>query len=95
MTAQSKLSDRLLQNDDELRIFLKTALEGYLQDQNQELFFASIRQAIISKGGLMVLAKKTNLSRQRIYRMLNRREPPTLLDVGLLLQALGLQIHCN
>lgn len=81
-----------LQNEEEFIAYINMTLEQYSLDQNKELFLATLKEAIIAKGGVTKISKDTHINRQHIYKMLSNKGNPSFNNIGILLNALGLQL---
>lgn len=81
-----------LQNEEEVVAYVNAALEQYFLDHNKELFFATLKEAIIARGGVTKIAKEVSINRQHIYKMLSPKGNPSFDNVGSLLNILGLQL---
>ena len=80
-----------LRKKKEARIYLQVALEEYQRDNNLEAFLLALRHVAEAQGGLGVLAKKTHLNRESLYKTLSERGNPKLHTIGQLLRALGFE----
>lgn len=81
-----------LQNEEILVAYINEALEQYSIDHNKELFLATLKEAIIARGGITKISKETHINRQHIYKMLSDKGNPSFDNIGSLLNALGLQL---
>lgn len=81
-----------LQNEAILAAYINEALEQYSLDHNKELFLATLKEAIIVKGGVDKISQETHINRQHIYKMLSSRGNPSFNNIGALLNTLGLQL---
>lgn len=73
-------------------IYLQTALDDYQNDGNTEALLLALRYLAMAQGGVSELAKKTNLSRETLYRTLSKHGNPKLQTLGLLLSGLGFRL---
>lgn len=71
-------------------LFLNNAIQEYLEDNDLKSFNA-ILGYIIKAGNVSQIAKKCNMSRSQIYRMINGNCEPSLLKTFKLLHAIGFQ----
>lgn len=72
--------------------YLKVALEEYEQDGDSECFLLALRNIAEAQGGISILAKKTELSRQNLYRTLSGRGNPTFLTLDAIMHGLGFRL---
>jgi probable addiction module antidote protein len=84
--------DKLLQDlqDQELAIaYLNVAL----MDEDPWIFLLALKNVYEAQGGDMTdLARKTNLSRENLYRILSKKGNPKLTSILSLLSAVGLSL---
>lgn len=81
-----------IKTDKDLELFLKIAIEDYLKTQDKGQFLSSLRLASELKGGLTMLAKKTNLQREHLYTMLSKKGNPSFENIIKIIQALGYDV---
>lgn len=81
-----------LNNPQEARAYLNVALEEYGKDHAAEAFLLALRDVAEARGGLTNLAKKTNLNRQNLYKVLSNQGNPRLDTLGIILNGLGLRL---
>ena len=81
------------QDDENVKEYINAALEQYFEDQNKELFLASLKEVIQAKGGVTEFAKYAHINRQHIYRMLSDKGNPSFENIGSLLIAFGLNLQ--
>lgn len=81
------------QDDKNVKEYINAALEQYFEDQNKELFLASLKEVIRAKGGVTEFSKNAHINRQHIYRMLSDKGNPSFENIGSLLIALGLKLQ--
>lgn len=79
----------LTKNSEEVMLYLDTALEEYEEDRDIEALLAVIKQIAEVKGGITELAKKTNLSRQNLYKIFSCKTSPRFENLVKILNALG------
>lgn len=77
-----------LRNDAERAAYLGALLE----ERDAHVLTIGLRELTESAGGMAVLAKKTGLSRETLYRTLSPRGNPRLDTVNILLAAFGLRM---
>jgi probable addiction module antidote protein len=56
------------------------------------MFLVALRNVTEAQGGIGELAKRTNLNREHLYRVLSRRGNPRLDTVGIILHGLGFRL---
>ena len=71
------------------RSYLEVALEEYQINRNAQAFFMAFKEAAKAQGGLTELAKKSNLNRQNLYKILSGDRKPRLETVSHLIHGLG------
>jgi len=62
-------------------------------EESDEAFLLGLRDVVEARGGMANLAKATSLNRETLYRTLSATGNPRLSSLGLILQALGLQLN--
>lgn len=86
------LSDHL-SDPAEAQIYLEVAIEDFERDGDQEAFLLAMRDVAEAQGGLGVLAARTHLNREHLYRALSAKGNPRLATVGKILRGLGYSIR--
>lgn len=81
-----------LRDPEEAAAYLKVALEEYEQDRDSEFFLKALRNVAEAQGGISVLAKKTHLNRQNLYRALSGKGNPTFITLETIMHALGFRL---
>jgi len=81
-----------LQNPKQARLYLDIALAEYEEDKDIEAFLLALRTLADARGGLSMLAEKTNLSRQNLYRALSSSGNPRLDTLTSILHGLGYRL---
>lgn len=81
-----------LQNPEEARLYLEVALEEFEHDGDKEAFLLAVRNVTEAQGGIGALAKRTQLNREHLYRVLSRRGNPRLDTIGTILNGLGFRL---
>ena len=81
-----------LKKKKEAVVYLQTALDDYQNDGNTEALLLALRYLAMAQGGVAELAKKTNLSRETLYRTLSKQGNPKLQTLGRLLSGLGFRL---
>jgi probable addiction module antidote protein len=95
MRKTRKFNDYLfesLKNPEEASAYLNVALEEYKKDNDTEAFLLALRDVAEAKGGLSLLAEKTKLNRQNLYKALSGKGNPRLLTLGNILNGLGFRL---
>lgn len=77
-----------LQTTEQVTEYLNAALE----DGNEQVLLAAILDVIKCFGGVAEIARRTNLSREAIYRAFSESGNPRLSSLLLILHALDLDI---
>ena len=67
-------------------------LEALLEDGDNRVITSGLRDLAESIGGMSVLAERTGLSRETLYRTLSRRGNPRLETLNTLLLAMGMRL---
>jgi probable addiction module antidote protein len=88
---QKNLIDAL-SNSEEATAYLKVALEEYETDKDEESFLLALRNVAQAQGGISILAKKTHLNRQNLYRALSKGGNPTFQTLDTILHGLGFRL---
>lgn len=73
-------------------LYLQVALDEYQQDNDTEVFMLALRNVAEAHGGLGMLAKKTDITRQHLYHALSSKGNPQLNTLGAILTALGFHL---
>ena len=77
-----------LKDTDCAAVFLNAASE----DEDPATYLLALRKVVDAPGGMAVVAEKTDLSRETLYRTLSRRGNPTIKTLSTILKATGLKI---
>lgn len=67
-------------------------LEALLEDGDNRVITIGLRDLAESIGGMSVLAERTGLSRETLYRTLSQRGNPRLETLNTLLLAMGMRL---
>ena len=78
-----------LKNPKEAAAYLNAALE----DEDLRVFLVALRDVAEAHGGISNLAKETELNRESLYRTLSLQGNPTIMNLFLMLDALGLELN--
>lgn len=81
-----------LSNPKEATAYLQIALEEYEEDGEVEAFLIALKNVAQAQGGIALLAEKTHLNRQNLYRTLSSGGNPRLNTLGVILHALGFRL---
>ncbi len=81
-----------LTNIDEATEYLKVALEEYEDDNDSEAFMLALKNVALAQGGVGTVAKKSNLDRAHLYRILSSKGNPRLITLDKILHALGFRL---
>lgn len=81
-----------LKNSDYARDYLSIALEEYEKDKDSRAFLTALRDVAEARGGLGQLARKTNLNRENLYKVLSSKGNPRLDTIESLLHGLGYRL---
>jgi len=81
-----------LKDPHEARAYLNVALEEYEKDGDTEAFLLALRDVAVARGGISMLAEKTKLNRQNLYRTLSNKGNPRLDTLGNILQAMDMRL---
>jgi probable addiction module antidote protein len=83
------LIEELRNNPEEAKSYLEVALDEYEEDGNSEAFLLALRTVAEAQGGIAVLAKKIDMSRQSLYKALSAQGNPRLNTIDSILHGLG------
>ena len=78
-----------LKDSKEASAYLNVALEEFEKDRDAKTFLLMLRDVTEAQGGFSELAKKTNLNRQNLYRVLSGKGNPKISTLGSILNGLG------
>ncbi len=81
-----------LKNPKTAVLYLQAAIGEYQKDDKIEALLLALRHVADAQGGLAKLAKKTQLNRENLYKMLSSKGNPKLNTLSALLHALGFQL---
>ncbi|MBN2325522.1 MAG: putative addiction module antidote protein [Candidatus Omnitrophica bacterium] len=88
-TLDEYVEERFKEHPEEIEGFLETVLEEYEKDPDEGALLMALRQVAKAKGGMTELAKKTNLSRESLYKTLSPTGNPRLRNLQRILEAFG------
>lgn len=81
-----------LRDPEESSTYLKVALDEYQQDGNAQVLLLALKNVAEAQGGLTNLAKKTQINRQSLYKILSSTGNPTIDTFRLIVKALGFHL---
>ena len=61
-------------------------------EDSATVFLQGLRMVVEAHGGIAELAKKTNLNRESLYRMLSEQGNPQLSSLSVILEQIGLSL---
>ena len=67
-------------------------LNAAIEEGDRSVFLLALRNVAEAHGGMGVLAEKSHLSRENLYRMLSQQGNPEIKSLYALLQAMGLRL---
>lgn len=67
-------------------------LNAAIEDGDREVFLLALRNVAQAHGGMSVIAQKTHLKRESLYRMLSKKGNPELSSIFNVLHAVGLKL---
>lgn len=76
----------------EIKGYLKVALEEYEKDGDEKAFLHALSMATRAHGGFSKISKATGLNRENLYRALSKRSDPRLSTITQVLNALGFSL---
>src|ERR1700690_3679539 len=77
-----------LQDSEEAAAYLNAAL----QDEDPHAFLLALRDITEAQGGMVWLAKQSELNRENLYRTLSMRGNPRFFNLLAVLDAFGLEL---
>ena len=81
-----------LSNPEEARTYLAVAMEEFEMDGDKDHFLLALRNVAEAQGGIGALAKRTQLNREHLYRILSKNGNPGLDKIGAILNGLGFRL---
>ena len=84
-----------LTDQEEAMAYLKVALEEYESDGDHNAFMLALRNVAEAQGGVGSLAKKAELDRTHLYRVLSSKGNPRLLTLDHILRAMGFRLSID
>ncbi len=67
-------------------------LQVSFEDEDPRIFLLALADVAKAHGGLQVLAKKTGLNRESLYRTLSLKGNPKLQSIDAILHSLGMRL---
>lgn len=77
-----------LQDPAEAQAYLNAALD----DEDPRVFLLALKDVVEAHSNLSDIARKTNLNRENLYRMLSRKGNPKLTSIQSVLNAIGMNL---
>ena len=93
MNKTAKHDDWLLQRLADAE-FAAEFLNAASDDDDSATYLTALRKVVEARGGMGLVAERTHLSRETLYRTLSARGNPTLKTLTAVLKATGLKIKC-
>lgn len=81
-----------LKNPEEALLYLEVAIEEFEADGDKEHFLIALRNVTEAQGGIGALAKRANINREHLYRVLSKNGNPRLDKIGAILHGLGFRL---
>ena len=81
-----------LKDPEDACLYLKEALIDFEADHDAQAFLKAIKDVTDAQGGIGELAKRTNLNRQNLYKLLSAKRQPKIETLGIILDGLGFQL---
>ncbi len=91
-TFDEVVEERFKEHPEEVEGFLQTVLEEYEKDPDEGALLSALRQVAKANGGMTELAKKTNLSRESLYKTLSSSGNPRFRNLQRILETFGYSI---
>lgn len=73
-------------------LYLTEALADFEDDHDVESFLKALKDVTEAQGGIGELAKKANLNRQNLYKLLSAKRQPKIETLGAILDGLGFRL---
>ncbi len=88
------LQREFLNNPENAKVYLQTALEDYKTDGDTVALMQAMRDVIEAQGGIAPLAKRLNMRESQLTRSLYTKRPPlkTMKTIDAVLNGFGYQI---
>ncbi len=88
-TLDEYVAERFREHPEEISGFLETVLEEYEKDPDEGALLMALRQVAKANGGMTELARKTNLSRESLYKTLSPSGNPRLKNLQRIMETFG------
>ena len=83
------IMEKNFQKEGYAELYLEIALEDFEKDGDSTALMLAIKRIADSKGGVKLLAEKTNLNKQNLYKIFNNKTTPRFDTMSKILKALG------
>lgn len=83
------LIEDLKKNPDEISVYLEVSLEEFEHDGDLRALLLALRTVAEVMGGLGILAEKTGLNRQNLYKIFSNKVTPKFSTILLIIKGLG------
>jgi probable addiction module antidote protein len=77
-----------LKDPNEAALYLKVSME----DEDPSIFLTALARVAKANGGLTLLAKRTGLNRENLYRALSPKGNPKLDNIDAMLRSFGMRL---
>ena len=81
-----------VRDPEEAEAYLVAALDEYTESNDLEALLLALRTITVDQGGIGFLAKKTDMNRQNLYKILSGKRSPRWETMKALLKGLGFKI---
>jgi probable addiction module antidote protein len=81
-----------LKDPEDACLYLTEALLDFETDRDVHAFLQALKDVTDAQGGIGELAKRTNLNRQNLYKLLSAKRQPKIETLGAILDGLGFQL---
>lgn len=81
-----------LKDPEDASLYLTEALVDFEIDHDIEGFLKALKDVTEAQGGIGELAKRTNLNRQNLYKLLSAKRQPKIETLGTILDGLGFRL---
>ena len=83
---------QVFDNEEDLKEYLSYAFEQYIEDGNFNIFYRALEFAIKSRDTMQGFAGKVDLSRMRLYNIIQGKKEPKITTLAKILKELGLSL---
>ena len=84
-----------LQDPEEARAYLEVALDEYEESGKTDGLLLALRDVAQAQGGVGVLAERSGLNREHLYRVLSSQSKPKLDNLMAIISALGFRLRLD